>query len=220
MEPPLGTRKLAGRDRPVVQDIFLRPGLLHYLGGKSEGIGRGERDIRSPKTGAGGAGNVIKLSRLAPDVVGAVACGDVHIARAAVERRAPAGAGFSGRRVVGDGVALKNVVPEFDPYIAPQRVDIARLLALLCRDLHRLFLTDGDPGRPDGCAGLRSGTCGRRQCRRRGQHHMTAALLRRALDRSRVGSRKRLACHGGRGQKQMTKQPRCDNTLKLGTHAV
>src|SRR6266481_4515005 len=210
----------------MMQDVFIRPGLLHHFAGKRDGAGRGQRDVSAPEAGAGGPGHVIELSRLAADVVGGVAGGNVHVARAAVKNRVSGDTGISRRAVVGDGIAVKDVVAEFDLDFAAKSVELARLLAFPGGDVNRLVWTDENLRLRAGLttrllAAFLARRLGLRcmHCRRCAKHSMTrSALLRDILHHSVLG--KRLACHWGYAQKQVTNHARCDNKLKLGTHAV
>src|SRR5258708_731318 len=53
IERPFRARQFARCYRAVMQHIFVWPVLLHHLAGKSNGTGRGERNVSSPEAGAG-----------------------------------------------------------------------------------------------------------------------------------------------------------------------
>src|SRR5215472_9811779 len=201
-----------------MQDVFLRTGLLHHFCRKGDRVRRRQRDFETAKAGAAATGDVIKLPRLAADVICAVTGSDMHVARPTIEHGVTGSAEIARGHIVGDGIPVKHVVRELDFNVAVQRVNLIRLLTLLSRDLDRLLRADGHfrfgGSMRCGLSASWPGTGGRR-----GEHDM--ALTTRDVLRGAGGRiRQRLACYGSRAHKQMTNQACCDNKLKSGTHAV
>src|SRR5690348_11111908 len=79
----------------------------------------------SPKFCAGGADDVIKLSRFGLRVVGGSTAFHVKVVRAAIEDQVPGGGNVSGGLVVGDLVGVDIEFAELNMDVATEIVDIA-----------------------------------------------------------------------------------------------
>ena len=127
---PVRMGQFASRNRPVVDHVMLRAGLLDALSGKRKGSGRCQDQAISLQPQPRRSPDVVEPARLGGQVVGSMAGFDMVIVRASVQRYVTRCGGFTTVGVIGDFIGPEDVGPVVDLGVAAKFVDVSLFFLL------------------------------------------------------------------------------------------